>query len=166
MFYDKFLKDDEQLVMIVRSNPIAFFWSFLISLIFLLIPFLVMVPLFKIGAAGMGVFWVSVLIGVILLLRVLVKAYFNSLVITDQRVVDWDQRGLFDRVISEADYDKIQDISYRIKGPISTLFRFGTLQIQTAGAVLVLELNYVRDPQKIQSLLTDIKRNYNLGSRE
>ena len=158
-FYDNILKDDEHLIRVIRSFPLSFFWPGIFSLIFLLLPFFVMIPLFNIGRFGLFLFGLMLLIGLIITIRTIIIAYFNCLIITDRRVIDWDQRGLFEKVISEAEYDKIQDISYRVKGFFGTMLSFGTIQIQTAGSAPVLELRRVRHPQKIQSLITDVKRN-------
>jgi uncharacterized membrane protein YdbT with pleckstrin-like domain len=158
-FYEKLLKDDEQLIRVVRSFPLAYFWPIIIGIIFIVLPFFLIIPLFKLEILGMIIFGLLLLVGLILLIRSFILIYFNSFIITNQRVIDWDQRGLFDRVISEADYDKIQDISFRIKGMLGTMLSYGTIQIQTAGTAPVLELKFVRQPQKIQSLITDVKRN-------
>lgn len=159
-YYDKLLKDDEELVRVIRSFPIIFFWPAFWGLIFLIGPFFFIIPLFKAGILGSIGFALFVFIGLILLIRTVIIGYFNSLVITNRRVIDWDQRGLFDKVISEAEYDKVQDISYRIKGLMGTICNYGTIQIQTAGSAPVLELQFVRRPQKAQALITDVKRNY------
>lgn len=161
-FYDKLLKEDEQLIRVVRSFPLAFFWPIFLGIILIILPFFLIVPLFKWQILGMIIFGLILFLGLVILIRALILAYFNSFIITNQRVVDWDQRGLFDRVISEADYDKIQDISFRIKGFLGTLLSYGTIQVQTAGSAPILELKFVHQPQKIQALITDIKRNYKI----
>jgi len=165
-FYDNILKDDERLVRVIRSFPLTFFWPGIFSVIFLLLPFFIMIPLFNIGQFGLILFGLMLLIGLILTIRTITIAYFNCLIVTDRRVIDWDQRGLFEKVISEADYDKIQDISYRVKGIFGTMLRFGTIQIQTAGTAPVLELKHVHRPQKMQTLITDVKRNSQIESQK
>jgi len=162
-FYDNILKDDEHLIRVIRTYPLTFFWPGFFSLVFLLLPFFIMIPLFNIGVFGLILFGLMLLLGLILTIRTIIIAYFNCLIITDRRVIDWDQRGMFEKVISEAEYDKIQDISYRVKGVFGTTLRFGTIQIQTAGSAPVLELRHVRHPQKIQSLISDVKRNCQLS---
>lgn len=161
-FHEKLLKDDEQLIRVVRSFPLAFFWPIFFGVILIILPFFLIVPLFKWEILGMIIFGLLLMAGLILLIRAIILIYFNCFIITNQRVIDWDQRGLFDRVISEADYNKIQDISFRIKGMLGTMLSFGTIQIQTAGTAPVLELKFVRRPQKIQALITDVKRNYKM----
>jgi hypothetical protein len=165
-FYDNILKDDERLVRVIRSFPLTFFWSGLFSLVFLLLPFFIMIPLFDIGIFGLILFGLILFIGLVLSIRTIVIAYFNCLIVTERRVIDWDQRGLFEKVISEADYDKIQDISYRVKGVFGTMLQFGTIQIQTAGSAPVLELKRVHRPQKMQALISDVKRNSEIDKEQ
>jgi hypothetical protein len=55
--------------------------------------------------------------------------------VTSKRIIDIEQRGLFNRVISEQTIDKIQDVAAIQKGVFPTFFNYGTVQIQTAGKV-------------------------------
>ncbi len=159
-FYDRLLKDDEILVAIVRQTPICHIWRLFYGLFFLGMSFFLSVYLFRWGMIGLALFSLMFLIGFVTLVRVVMVYYFNSFIITDKRIIDWDQRGIFHKEISEVDYLKVQDITYKIKGFWATVLNFGTLQIQTASGSLALELSYVKKPANIQSLLIDIKRNY------
>ncbi len=59
--------------------------------------------------------------------------YLDTWIITDQRLIDIDQHGLFRRDISEIPLERIQNISIEIPGFIATVLHFGNLKIQTAG---------------------------------
>ncbi len=54
-------------------------------------------------------------------------------IITTKRVIDVEQRGLFNREISEFLVANIQDITTEVPTIIMTLFGFGNMTIQTAG---------------------------------
>jgi len=158
-FYNKELKGDEELIRIIREYPLSYLSRFLFALLFLLAPFFFIIPLFRlevIGFIGFAVFFVA---GLIMTIRVLVMAYLNCFLVTSHRVIDLNQRGLFDRAVSEVEYPDIQDISYRVKGILGTLFDYGVVQVQTMGASVILELRFVRHPRQVQSLIMDIKRN-------
>ena len=45
----------------------------------------------------------------------------------------WPQHGPFDRHVTELPYSRIQRVSYRVKGLIATVFRHGSLIIESAG---------------------------------
>ena len=54
-------------------------------------------------------------------------------IITTKRVIDVEQRGLFNREVSEFLVANIQDITTEVPTMIMTLFGFGNMTIQTAG---------------------------------
>ncbi|MBU1075275.1 PH domain-containing protein, partial [Patescibacteria group bacterium] len=82
----------------------------------------------------------------------------NAFMITNKRIIDFDQKGLFDKTVSVATYDKIQDISFKKKGVFSTVFNYGTIVIQTAGTNANLEIRSVFEPEKIQDVIMEIQR--------
>lgn len=59
--------------------------------------------------------------------------YFNAIVVTDERVVEIRQVGLFSREINELTYEQIEDVTCKVGGILNTLFEVGNIEIQTAG---------------------------------
>lgn len=59
--------------------------------------------------------------------------YFDVWVITDQRIINIEQKGLFKRVTSELELSRVQDVTTDISGFIPTLLDFGDVLVQTAG---------------------------------
>lgn len=58
--------------------------------------------------------------------------YLDIWIITTKRIIDIEQRGLFDRSISEFSLANVQDVTIEISGVIPTLLKFGNLRVQTA----------------------------------
>ncbi len=58
--------------------------------------------------------------------------YLDVWYVTDKRIIDIDQKGIFHRQISNIRFDKIQDISIEVRGVIATFFNFGDIHVQTA----------------------------------
>jgi len=58
--------------------------------------------------------------------------YLDIWIVTDQRIIDVEQVGLFSRVVSEVDLEKIQDVTSEVHGVLATMFGFGDIHIQTA----------------------------------
>lgn len=52
--------------------------------------------------------------------------------ITEKRIIDVDQKGLFHREVSNLRFDKIQDVTIEVRGIIPTFLNFGDLKVQTA----------------------------------
>lgn len=164
--FSKILKDDEELVRLVRRHPLTFFGSILISLFFLLLPFFLMVLLLSWKTLGLILFLFFLLVGIILVSRFLTIRYYNCLMITSQRVILFRQKGLFDRQVSEIEYQKIQDVSYHFKGLWQTLWHYGSLKIQVLSSETVIKAEKIPQPEKVQDLIKNIQRNLLLESQD
>lgn len=59
--------------------------------------------------------------------------YLDVWIITNKRIIDIEQKGLFNRKISEFSIDRVQDVSIQVHGIIETLLKFGSIKVDTAG---------------------------------
>lgn len=62
-----------------------------------------------------------------------VDYYLDVWIVTNERIINMEQKGLFARVVSEQKLFRIQDTTSELKGFFSTLLDYGTVYIQTAG---------------------------------
>ena len=83
--------------------------------------------------------------------------YFDVWIITDQRIVNIEQKALFMRTISELKFEKIQDVSTTVTGLIPTILNFGDVHVQTAGNTEKFFFYRVPDPQKIKGLIMNMQ---------
>lgn len=155
-YFDQFLKEDEDLIRVVRRFWLANIFPIVFSAFLLLACFFILAFLWSNGLWGQIGWGVFLFVSVILNIRTWVIVFFDSLLVTDRRVVDVDQKGLFSRVVTEVQYTKVQDVSYTVKGVFETVFRLGTLVIQTASAKVNIEMKHVRKPQELQHIITDL----------
>lgn len=153
------LKEDEAVVEIVRHHPPVYIPKIAAALVLFAAPFFFMLPLFGFRPfgvpVGLAVFFLLIFAGCYYAIRTFIIWYWNVFIITNFRVVDVDQVGFFNRTVTEAAYDKVQDVSYQVKGFWATLFGYGTVVVQTAGAVVNLELPYAHDPKEVHHLITE-----------
>ena len=82
--------------------------------------------------------------------------YLDVWIVTNKRIINTEQRGLFSRVISEHKLDKIQDITSEIHGIIPTFFNYGDVHIQTAGASQKAAFKQVKKPHKIRKIILSL----------
>ncbi len=82
--------------------------------------------------------------------------YLNIQIITNIRVVDVDQEGLFFHVVSELHIDKIEDVTSQVGGIFGTIFNYGDVLVQTAGTVERFEFPNVPNPAAIEKLILDL----------
>lgn len=79
--------------------------------------------------------------------------YLDIWVITSERIVDVEQRGFFSRVISEHKLSRIQDVTSEVHGFWATIFRYGDVYIQTAGAKQRFKFHEIPAPNRIRDLI-------------
>jgi membrane protein YdbS with pleckstrin-like domain len=146
-------RPDEEVKLVVRRHPIVFFWPLLQSTIAL--AFLILALVFW----GTGnTFYIITTILVLVIFALIFKAsfiYSNSFcLVTNQRVISVDQKGFFNRIITETDYTKIQEVTNSTAGMIGTTLNIGKINILTAGKESQLEIKNIFDPYSIQQEIT------------
>ena len=149
------MKEGESVLRTVRHYRLTYLPKGLLAFLLIAAPFFFLVPLVSLRTWGLITFAATVFVGLLFAARLLFEWYWNAFVITTRRVIDIDQRGFFHRTVSEAPYEKVQDVSFSISGILGTLLRYGTIVIQTAGAQINLELSHVRDPKDVHHLITE-----------
>ncbi|MDD4476567.1 MAG: PH domain-containing protein [Patescibacteria group bacterium] len=109
------------------------------------------------------VFIILILFGSVYCLSVLlflysyfISFYLDMWVITNDRLVDIEQISLFGRSVSEVDLYQIQDITSEVKGFFPSIFDYGTITLQTAGAVPKFILKNVPDPNGLRKFILDM----------
>ena len=79
--------------------------------------------------------------------------YLDVLLVTNKRVLDIEQTGLFARDIAEARIENIQDTRVQVVGLLASLFDFGNLYIQTAAAKDEFVIRNIRHPNAIKDAI-------------
>lgn len=93
-------------------------------------------------------------VGVIGLLYVYMLWHFSYYLVTNQRVRQVRQKGLFRKTVVDLGLDKIQSISYEVPGILGGMFGYGTLLLQTQ--VGNMRISMVRKPEKIYNVSQDL----------
>ena len=83
--------------------------------------------------------------------------YLDMLVVTNKRIVDVDQKGFFNREVTNFLYAQIQDITVDTDGFLKTILKFGNLHIQTAGHNHEIVVNSASNPEEVRSLILKLQ---------
>ncbi|OGZ98823.1 MAG: hypothetical protein A3C07_00620 [Candidatus Sungbacteria bacterium RIFCSPHIGHO2_02_FULL_47_11] len=138
------LRDNEKILLVIRKHWFIIASEFVVFVVLLAVPivFLITTP-FLVTRLNLNPTIVNPFVNFSLSLYILVPlAYFflmwmdyylDMWVITNERLIDIEQRGLFNREVSEIPLNRIQDVTIQETGIIETLLHFGTIKIQTAG---------------------------------
>ena len=134
------LYPNEKILMVVHKHWVAYAMKMFIVFTLLVLPLSVTAI-----ALGSGVISTDAIVFVrflaiaylmiIMLIAFLfwMDHYLDVWIITNERVIDVEQHGLFRRETSEFGIDKVQDITVEVPHMIATFLKYGNLRIQTAG---------------------------------
>ncbi len=151
------LKAREQVFEVVQASLIPKFWVFALCTIWTVFPFFFLFPLWRQGTWGVALFFLWLLSGIVLLWRQYLTWARTVFLVTDMRVIDYDQRGFFHRVVTEARYESIDEVSVQVKGIVPTLFRYGTLRLKLHGAAADIEIERVKKPAHLADVINDLR---------
>lgn len=87
-----------------------------------------------------------------------VDFYLDTWIITDKRIINIEQKGLFSRVNSELALDKIQDVTTDVTGLFPTLLNYGEVFVQTAAEKERFVFRKIPNPNKIKDLLMKLEK--------
>lgn len=150
---------DEKIILLLRQHPIVNVKWILISILMIFLPSVIKLfgafDLFPQGfALVVSLSWY--LITMAYVLESFLSWYFNVYFVTDRRIIDVDFFNIIYKQVSDAQLDKIQDLTYNMGGVIRTIFNYGNVFIQTAGEVNEFEFSAVPYPDKVAKIVQDL----------
>ena len=81
------------------------------------------------------------------------RYFLNLWVLTNQRIVDIRQRGYFRRRVSSLLIGRVQDVTTNVNGILPSLLGFGTINVQSAGAVNEFKMTGIPRPEQMRDLI-------------
>lgn len=82
--------------------------------------------------------------------------FYNVNIVTTERIVDVDFIYLLYNEISSTVIEKVEDVTYKRAGLISSLFDFGNVFVQTAGTIPNIEFLSVPRPSAVSRIITGL----------
>ena len=122
----------------------------------LLLPLAVMSIPFLIWSNNVALLWLPLIgfvFGCFIFLYHWIGWHFSVFIVTDERIRQLTQKGLFRKTVIDLDLDKIQNISYNIPGFTGELLGYGTIVLQTIVGDMVL--NKISHCEQIYNQLSD-----------
>lgn len=154
------LNKNENLIRIVRRHPLTFLLPvFKAALLFLII--------------GVGGYWVlkiykdvfkelaalaGFLLGSLYLFLKWLSWSATVLIITNERVIDINRKGIFRKTVIEVELGDVQEVLYEINGVVATLFKIGSVFIKTREGTIAMK--GTRRPEEIYKIIIEAKKSY------
>lgn len=89
-----------------------------------------------------------------------VDYYLDLWIITNERIISIEQRGLFKRITSELRIHRIQDVTSEVHGFLPTIFKYGDVHVQTASSEDRFNLLEVPHPDEIARKIMALQEKY------
>lgn len=86
--------------------------------------------------------------------------YLDCWVVTNERTIHTELRGLFSRISSSVNHDRIQDITVDVHGFFPTVLHFGDLHLQTAGEFRQFVFSQIPEPYKTKEVIFQAQREF------
>lgn len=83
--------------------------------------------------------------------------YLDAWIVTNERIINIEQRGFFVRNISELKLTKIQDVTSEIIGVIPTLLDYGNIYVQTAGEKERFVFYQIPCPNRVKNTIVQLQ---------
>ena len=81
--------------------------------------------------------------------------YLDVWIITNKKILNVDQHGLFKREVIVLHLDKIQDITYMVDGLVATTLNYGNIKVTTAGKEAEFVLPGIPNPALVQAKINE-----------
>jgi hypothetical protein len=149
--------DDEEVLYVFRKHPIVMRKGLVIGMLIILLS---TVPVAIKPTLGFGWFFGSIGIGLVVALVFFAPSwiswYYSIFILSDQRLIQITQKGLFNKAVVDMQLSQIQMVNYQIAGLQETMLGFGTLVMQTYMGDLVI--HDVHHPAKTQKKILEVLR--------
>ncbi|MCX6743205.1 MAG: PH domain-containing protein [Candidatus Parcubacteria bacterium] len=157
---------DEKLILFLRRHPIILVGKWVLYLFLGLIPigiyfFLVYFQPQLLASKATYAFLFLLtsayyLYIVLFFFSAFIDFYLDVWIVTSQRIINIEQKGLFNREIAEHSLDKIQDVSGEQKGIAQTIFSYGNVHVQTAGEIQRFIFQQIDNPFEVVRVINNL----------
>ena len=159
-------KPYEKIEYYLRRHPLTFLPILGVFIILMLVPFAIYFlinNLFPQLLTGQLSYPVLVLFASVFYLSMyllfygqFIDFYLDLWIVTNDRIVDIEQHGLFSRTISELDLYNIQDVTVETSGFFATMFKYGNLDVKTSSDNSQIIFRDIPNPNEVRQALIEL----------
>lgn len=161
---------NEKIILVVREHWFRLFIKILVIAILAILPFAMRYLLgdavtdfldTERGAAITSVILQIYYIALVIALFIIwILYYLNMHIVSEERIVDIDQVGLLNHMVSELNVETIEDVTGHTVGLFGNILDYGTVYIQTAGATERFEFDKIPHPGHVAQIILEVYENH------
>lgn len=166
-----FLKDSEQIKMVVHRHWIIFIFKIIYFLFLIASSALIFVISDKITPiVGTSLFWGFVSLYWIFFITFIFLSWINDeldlFIITNERIIGIEQIGALSRKVSECNLDRVQEVNAEVSGIMQTLFGYGHIHIHTASEhsdmIVLFAPHPIESGRRINGIISEFRGAHNI----
>ncbi|TSC65718.1 MAG: hypothetical protein CEO21_350 [Microgenomates group bacterium Gr01-1014_80] len=155
---------DEKIFLLLRAHPITNLKWIIPAVLIFFIPFALPPILISLGfeellsfpAAYLSAFIViNYLLVLVITFEGFLYWYFNVYLVTAKNIVDVDFHSILFKNIDLAPLANVEDTSSSMAGILSSIFNYGNVVVQTAGAAENIDFRDVPNPHRVSDFILD-----------
>ena len=150
----------EHVVVTIRQGMVGIVPKLILPAIFVIGPFFFLFLLFSHGTTGVVLFISLLIFGIVLVSRRLYLWHAQAFIITNQRIIDVDRRGLFKQIISSASLNHITDVYYESIGLWQTVSKSGNIIVILNDGKTKFEFKNVSYPERTLQIIHDLHKKH------
>lgn len=161
-------EEGEKIILLLRAHLITLVPPILFTIFLVVVPFFIppLLSVLRIDSLSslnqlqillLVIFWYLLVFGYAF--YKFLFWYFNVYLLTNERIVDFDFKGILHKETSYAKLNQIQDVSPKIIGFFGTFFHYGNVFIQTAAERPEFEFHKVARPDEVaKAILNEVRK--------
>ena len=154
---------NEKILLLLRAHPITNLIWIIPALVLFFLPFFLptLISLsgfdfsFVPSSYAVAFLIFNYLLSLVIVLEGFLNWYFNVYIVTDKNIVDVDFHSILFKNIDVAPLRNIEDTSSAMGGILHSIFHYGDVFIQTAGATKNIDLHSVPRPHHVADFILD-----------
>ena len=152
------LKDGERVQTLVRRHVSRILPALFLSGALIVVPFFFLFTFVRFGSIGIGSFVLLIVCGFFYALKTFFIWDATVFIVTNQRLVQVDQRSLWNRIVSEIALMHVRDLQWERRGVQDTIAHTGTIGIKTgSSSVSDLMVKDIPNPEQVLRLIQELR---------
>jgi hypothetical protein len=156
---DLVLRDHEKIEETVYHHLVVILPHLFVSVLILVLDFFLMYYLFMQGWWGVVLFSAVIVAVVFYILRLAFLYKKNRFILTNERIIDCEQAGFFEKFVNEIYLNKVVEAKAMVKGLGASIFRYGNLKLVLDGELGPIEFYKISDPVSLQNKINALAQN-------
>lgn len=151
---------EEEIYLFLRSHPITNLGWIFMTFVMLIVPaFVSIFSFFEALPLNIKIlcYMVWYLLVIAFSFEKFLSWYFHVNLVTNERIIEVDFVNFIYKEVSDANIDKIQEVTVQMGGALKTFFNYGDVLVQTASEIPNIEFSSVPNPDKVAQILRELR---------